>query len=158
MDQNHEPSEQCRGFMHEYAGQSAIFCPDKILPALFIALMALAVSACSSINRAGAIKNAQFLQGVTTKPQVVNAIGLPDNVKRDDTNNTEYWLYSDVPTTVDYILPITAVLTANSPQYDFGGPLNHVIKQNSHKPIALICEFDAKGILVGIVRVREAPQ
>ncbi|QRY79360.1 hypothetical protein JVX91_27990 [Pseudomonas sp. PDNC002] len=127
----------------------------------FLALLSPFVilqTACSSIDRTSEIKRARLSVGASSKNDVVQAIGLPREVRKDDRRNLELWLYTGKAATTSYFipLPVGSVSTGDSviTYYRDIGPK---FLQDG-EAISLICVFDSSGHLLDVKRPDQETQ
>lgn len=102
------------------------------------------VTACSSLDRTAEIADSHFVSGTSRKSDIVNSIGLPDDVKKNSGDGTETWFYKGEPT-ASYVVPVAAGQSG-------AGTANILMTEtgtvNSNAPVTLICVFDKKGVLI----------
>lgn len=97
--------------------------PNKYRSALLKSLYLLTISAflisgCSSINRISELKSAHFPLGATSKVVVVDTVGLPNYVVRQ--NQKEYWVYSGRESQRQFIVPAPVQSGAGTMIEDMG--------------------------------------
>jgi outer membrane protein assembly factor BamE (lipoprotein component of BamABCDE complex) len=128
--------------------------PRACATAFFI----LGLSACSAIDRTTEIERTPLQIGVSTKSDVVNAIGLPLRVDKNAASGAETWYYTGKAQSRGYFIPMPVAIRQVSPTTQIGyyldvGPKNLI----GNDPITLTCVFSADGHLVQATR-QESPQ
>jgi len=121
-----------------------------LLTCVSAALLALAAG-CSSIERSSQIENHQLAAKVSSKNDIVNAIGLPRAIERDAEKGLEIWLYTGKPVNTSYFVPLPfAAVPA-------GGGMSTVYyvdagskKVGPEEKIVLALVFNADGLLAEI--------
>jgi hypothetical protein len=112
----------------------------------------LLLSACSSLERSEDLKSHNLSVQISNKTQVVNSIGLPRIIERDEEKSVEIWHYTGKPINTSYFVPLPlAVVPAGggmSTAYytDIGKKLI-----NGNEPVALVLVFEKSGQLIQIV-------
>ncbi|MEC5387936.1 hypothetical protein VVD49_19540 [Uliginosibacterium sp. H3] len=118
---------------------------------LLVLAITASLSACSSTERTSDLENHRLVVGSSTKSDVVNAIGLPRKIDRDDAQGGEAWLYTGKPINTSFLFPVAAVMTAPSTMSVY---LANVGTQSTidNEPVTLICFFDKTGRVIDIRR------
>jgi hypothetical protein len=68
--------------------------------------MATLWGCASSLERSSDIRNQQLAVNVSSKSDVVKAIGLPRTVQKDESKGLEVWLYTGKPISSSYFIPM----------------------------------------------------
>lgn len=118
---------------------------------LLTAVILAALSACSSIERTQEIGSHKLAAKVSSKTEVVNAIGLPRSIEKDETRGVEIWLYTGKPINTSYFVPLPiAAVPAGAGMatvyYLDAGSKNIP----THEPIVLALVFDRAGQLIEV--------
>lgn len=121
---------------------------NNLLPFLFLSIGLLVFSACAStIDRKDDIDKIKLTLGASTKTNVVDAVGLPKVVKKNNRDLTEIWGYTGAVDSTGYIF----AAPSGYHQIHHGALVQmstvNVDAQNNN-PIMLYCLFDKDGVLV----------
>jgi len=119
------------------------------LPLLFMLLM---LTACAStIGTKIDLDEVKFEVGVTTKDAIVDTLGLPNAISRDQKAGREFWAYNESPELTGLILPVVSTT---------GGTLSADTVTVPHfgkgqaQDAALVCTFDVQGVLVDVKKLK----
>lgn len=118
---------------------------------LYLTATVFALTGCSSLDRTASLESHQLVIGSSLKTEVVNAIGLPRVVEKDDSGQYEIWHYTGKPVSESYFIPLPVSSTPFTPNTR----LVHVADLGSksvvgHDPVVLTCAFDQTGRLVSV--------
>lgn len=114
----------------------------KLASILFLSLLA----ACSSsIDRSDQLRDAKLVAGISTKSDVVNMIGLPAKIDRDEAKKLEIWQYTGKPLSSSFFVPLPILNV---------GDIYGITTRSSigNQPVTLICVFDEAGRLLNIYK------
>lgn len=117
----------------------------------WLLLTTLCLTACSSLERGGDLAQHQLTASLSTKNDVVNAIGLPRSADKSEDGKAEFWYYTGKPISTSYFVPMPTSSTPYSPGVDIVhysdlGAKNVI----GNQPVVLICMFNHAGQLVKI--------
>jgi hypothetical protein len=119
-----------------------------------IAFLVTSLCACrSGIDRTRDLERAPLQVGVTTKSEIVDAIGLPRRVDKDAASGTETWYYTGKAQSRSYVVYVPFAIT----QVSASTQLVHLIDIGAKnvvddQPVLLTCVFSPDGRLVQIHR------
>ena len=110
------------------------------------------LGACSSLERSDDLKSHKLSTQVSNKTQVVNAIGLPRTIEKDEEKGIEVWHYTGKPMNTSYFVPLPVAAVPA------GGGLSTVYYADIGKklidgkdPVVLMLVFDKTGQLIQLV-------
>jgi hypothetical protein len=103
------------------------------------------------MERSDDINSHRLAAHASSKNDVVNAIGLPQKVEKDDVQGTEVWLYTGKPINTSYFVPIPVAVTPLSSglstiHYVDAGSKN----VQSGAPVVLALVFNRNGQLIEV--------
>ncbi len=110
-----------------------------------ILALSLLAACASSIDRSVQLRGAKLVAGVSTKSDVVNMIGLPAKIDRDEAKKLEIWQYTGKAINSSSFVPLP-ILNAG----DIYGVTTRSNIEN--QPVTLICVFDEAGRLLDIIK------
>lgn len=133
--------------------------PCARAPATLVALLVAGaaqlglLTACSSLERSDQLKTVKLSNQISNKTQVVNAIGLPRTIERDEEKGVEIWHYTGKPMNTSYFVPVPV---AAAPA---GGGMTTVFTADVGKklvegkdPVILTLVFDKTGQLIQLLK------
>lgn len=135
----------------------------RLIPAIprwcVIIFLTVGMCACSAIDRTPEIKRTPLQIGVSTKTDVVNAIGLPLQVDKNAGAGTETWYYTGKAQIQGYFIGVPVASRQLTPTTRLVyvadiGPKNIV----TDEPVVLTCLFSPDGRLVQAYRNETAQQ
>ena len=71
-----------------------------------ILILTLLAACASSIDRSDQLRDAKLVAGISTKSDVVNMIGLPAKIDRDEAKKLEIWQYTGKPLSSSSFVPL----------------------------------------------------
>lgn len=115
------------------------------------AAIACTLSACSSIERSQEIQGHRLAAKVSSKTEVVNAIGLPRAIEKDEARGVEIWLYTGKPVSTSFFVPLPFAATPAGS----GMTMVHYLDVGSksipsNEPVVLALVFDKAGQLIEV--------
>ena len=118
-----------------------------------LAASTVVLGGCSSLERSEDLKSHNLSAQVSTKRQVVDAIGLPRTIEKDSVKEIEVWHYTGKPMNTSYFvpMPIAAVPAGGGMSTVYYADIGSKLVA-ANEPVVLTLVFDKTGRLIQMVK------
>lgn len=125
----------------------------KTSAAMLASAAVISLCGCSSLERSEDLKSHNLSAQVSTKRQVVDAIGLPRTIEKDPVKEIEVWHYTGKPMNTSYFvpMPIAAVPAGGGMSTVYYADIGSKLVA-ANEPVVLTLVFDKTGRLIQMVK------